>query len=87
MQLADRVGVDHSALSKLERGIHGYTQPMLENIAEALRVQPAELLGRDPNDPENIWAIAEAVKQAGPDQRRHIMAIIATFSSTALHGK
>ena len=43
------IGITHGAMSQLERGLTGYTQPMLEALAEILRCKPADLLTREPN--------------------------------------
>jgi transcriptional regulator with XRE-family HTH domain len=47
-QLAGRLGVVTSSVSQLETGKQGYSQPMLEAIAEALRCEPADLLNMNP---------------------------------------
>lgn len=46
--LAEHLGVTHGAISQVERGITGYTQPMLEGMAEAMECTPADLIMRDP---------------------------------------
>jgi hypothetical protein len=56
----------------LERGLRGYTQDMLEALAEALTTDPASLLMRDPSDPEAIWSIWD---QAKPGERRRIVEV------------
>lgn len=56
-QLADRVPMDKSNLSKVERGILPYNQEMLERLAEALMTDPASLLMRNPTDSASIWSI------------------------------
>lgn len=58
-RLADRVGVSVGALSQLERGDVGYTQPMLEALADALNCEPADLITYSPKavgDLRQIWA-------------------------------
>jgi transcriptional regulator with XRE-family HTH domain len=58
-RLADRIGVSTGALSQLERGDVGYTQPMLEALAEALSCEPVDLLTYSPKAAEelrNVWA-------------------------------
>jgi transcriptional regulator with XRE-family HTH domain len=58
-RLADRIGVSTGALSQLERGDVGYTQPMLEALAEALSCEPADLITYSPKaveDLRRIWA-------------------------------
>lgn len=41
-RLAERIEVTAGALSQLERGDVGYTQPMLEALAAELRCEPAD---------------------------------------------
>jgi DNA-binding Xre family transcriptional regulator len=43
------IGITHGAMSQLERGLIGYTQPMLEALAEILQCEPADLITRAPN--------------------------------------
>jgi DNA-binding Xre family transcriptional regulator len=78
-QLAERIGVTHGALSQLERGLTNYTQPMLEALAGALMCEPADLIMRDPSDPDGIWSIWD---QAKPGERRQIVAVAKTLMKT-----
>ncbi len=43
--LAEKAGVDHSMLSRIESGERGLSVPMAEKLAEALDTTAAELLG------------------------------------------
>src|SRR5215211_4544728 len=65
--LAERIGVSHATLSRVERGRQDYNQGLLELLAEELGTDPASLLIRDPTDPEGIWSIWD---QAKPGQQR-----------------
>jgi transcriptional regulator with XRE-family HTH domain len=60
-QLAERIGIARSYLTKIERGDRRYDQPFLEAAAEALRCTPADLIMRDPTDPEGLWSIYETL--------------------------
>ncbi len=71
-QLAERVDMKASALSMLERGQSGYTQPTLERLAEALNTDPASLIMRDPSNANRLWSIWE---QALPAERQQIEAV------------
>jgi transcriptional regulator with XRE-family HTH domain len=75
-QLADRVGTTHATLSRIERGIQPYNQPLLEAIADALGTDPASLLMRNPEDPEGIWTLLD---NAEPALRRQLVAIAQTL--------
>jgi transcriptional regulator with XRE-family HTH domain len=46
--LADKAGIDHSTLSKIESGARGLSVPMAEKLAEAMETTAAELLGISP---------------------------------------
>ena len=83
--LAERVGeriggMTHASLSRIERGLQPYSQPILEAIAEELTSgDVASLLMRDPNDPNAIWSIWD---QAKPGERRMIIDIAKTIVKT-----
>lgn len=49
--LAERLGVNHAVLSRVETGRVGYTQKMLEALSAVLRVSPSELVS-DAVEPE-----------------------------------
>ena len=78
-QLADRVGSTHATLSRLEKGLHPYKQPLLERIADELGTDPSSLLNRDPNDSDDIGPIWN---QAKADERRMIVEIAKTITKT-----
>ena len=71
-QLADRVPMDKSNLSKVERGILPYNQEMLERLADALMTDPAILLMRNPADTSAIWSIWD---QASTGERAQIESV------------
>lgn len=79
VQLAERVGITHASLSRIERGLQPYSQPLLEAIAEALATDPASLLMRNPEDPEGIWSVWD---QAKPGERRQIVELAKTLIKT-----
>jgi transcriptional regulator with XRE-family HTH domain len=78
-QLANRIGITHASLSRIERGLQPYSQPLLEALADALQTEPASLLMRNPTDPEGIWSIWD---QAKPGERRQIVEIAKTLIRT-----
>jgi transcriptional regulator with XRE-family HTH domain len=63
-QLAERIGIGKPYVSKIETGKRRYDQPFLEAAAEALQCTPADLLVRDPLDPEGIWSIWDGLQPA-----------------------
>lgn len=78
-QLAERVGMTHGTLSRIERGKTAYTQPVLEAVAEALGTTPASLIMRDPTKP-GIWDIWE---QIGPAERDQAIKVLEAFKKSA----
>src|SRR5581483_2652528 len=58
-RLAERIGRSVGQISQLERGLIGYTQETLELLADALLCDPADLIMRNPQDPEAIWSLWE----------------------------
>lgn len=82
-QLAERIGIDRSYLSKIENGAKRYDQIFLEAAAEALRCTPADLLMRDPSDPDGIWSIWDNLK---PSQRLQVVEIAKTIQRTGTDG-
>jgi len=77
--LAERIGTTHASLSRVERGLQPYSQPLLEALATALGVEPADLLIRNPEDPEGIWSVWD---QAKPAERRMIVDLAKTVTKT-----
>jgi transcriptional regulator with XRE-family HTH domain len=78
-QLASRVGMTQAQISQLENGKRGYTQETLEAIADALSVDTASLIMRNPDDREAIWSIWDRAKV---EQRRMITDIAETILKT-----
>jgi transcriptional regulator with XRE-family HTH domain len=72
-QLAERIGIARSYLTKIERGSRRYDQPFLEAAAEALRTEPARLINVDPTAPEGLWSLWE---QLTVPERAQALAVI-----------
>ncbi len=82
-QLAERIGMSHQNLGKIERFKVPYNQELLENLAAELRCAPADLIVRDPTDPEGLWSIWEGLKPAERTQAvRLIQAIKGSGTGT-----
>jgi transcriptional regulator with XRE-family HTH domain len=80
-QTADRVGTSvggftHASLSRIERGLQPYSQPILEALADALGTDAASLLMRDPNEAEGLWTLWD---QARPGERKLIVDLAKTI--------
>lgn len=78
-QLAERIGIARSYLSKIESGARRYDQPFLEAAAEALRCDAGDIITRDPTDPEALWSIWD---QLTPPVRRQAYAMIKALKAT-----
>ena len=76
-QLAGRLEVDRTTISKIESGKQEYSQGFLEATAYALRCEPADLIMRDPTAPSAVWSIWDAIPDS--DKPRAI-AILSTFA-------
>ncbi len=72
-QLAERIGIARSYLTKIERGDRRYDQPFLEAAADALQCQPGDLIMRDPTDVGGLWSIWE---QLQPIERVQAVAVL-----------
>ena len=78
-QLASAIGTTHATLSRIERGLQPYSQALLEAIADRLGIDVANLLMRDPLDPNAMWSIWD---QAKPGERRMIVEVAKTIVKT-----
>lgn len=75
-RLADRLETTKGFISQLENGHRGYTQRLLERLADALMCEPADLLIRNPTDPAGVWSIWETVPEVKrPDVLRIMQAM------------
>lgn len=81
-QLANRLNVAVSSISQLETGKQGYSQPMLEALADALGCQPADLLMRNPAMKNAVWSIEDQLSKAAPEKRSAILAVVETMLKT-----
>lgn len=82
-QLAERIGIARSYLTKIERGTRRYDQPFLEAAAEALRCEPADIIRLDPNDADGIWSIWDTLN---PVERQQAVAVIRAIRATGTDG-
>lgn len=81
-QLADRLGISRPQVSKWEKHTRQPDLTELEALAEILRCEPADLLMRDPTDPEGIWSVWDTL---APTERSQVVAIAKTFRKTGTH--
>jgi len=82
-QLAERIGIARSYLTKIERGSRRYDQPFLEAASEALRCRPSDLIDVDPTAPDGLWSILESLTVP---QRAQAVAVIKALQGTGTDG-
>jgi transcriptional regulator with XRE-family HTH domain len=88
-QLADRlqveleVDISEGQLSRIERGETPYSQDILEAVAQALRCEPADLIMRDPTQPDGIWSLIDTLQ---PAERAQAIAVLKALSRTGTGG-
>jgi len=84
-QLAERLRVElemdisEGQLSRIERGETPYSQDVLEALAQVLRCEPADLIMRDPSQPDAIWSLIDGLK---PIERAQAIAVIQALQRT-----
>lgn len=78
--LAERVGMTQGMISHLERNRVDFTASHLDLFAEALQCEPADLLIRNPADPEAPWSIWDTL---APPERRQAVEILKALKRTA----
>jgi len=72
-QLAGRLGVVTSSVSQLETGKQGYSQPMLEAIADALGCGPADLLNVNPFMEGEVVDLMRLINDKNRDQAIRVL--------------
>lgn len=79
-QLAARLEVDRTTVSKIEGGKQEYSQGFLEATAQALRCEPADLIMRNPTQPSAIWSIWDSIPDAEKPKAIAILSTLADLS-------
>lgn len=72
-QLADRLETTKQTVSRIENGVQPYGQDFLEACADALGCEPADLIMRNPEEPEGLWSIWQGI---APSQRDLALAVL-----------
>lgn len=65
-QAAERIGLDHSTLGRIERGLVPYSQGLLESAAEAYNCEPWDLLNVNPDKEGRVVDLTRILKDADP---------------------
>lgn len=82
--LAERIGMTHQNLGKIERFKVPYTQHLLEHLAEHLRCEPVDIIIRDPTVGDmGIWSIWDELK---PTQQRVVVELAQSLKRTGTDG-
>lgn len=68
-QLADRIGTVVSSISQLENGKQGYSQAILEALADALMCEPWDILNVNPLKEGDVVDLTRLLKDASPEQK------------------
>ena len=80
---ADEPFITKTSLSRIERSLQPYSQPLLEAIAAALDCQPADLIMRNPQETEAPWSIWESLQPAQREQAIQMLRVIQGTSDKA----
>jgi len=72
--LAERVGVSVATISRLESQKQGYTQSVLEALAEALLCDPADIISRRPGEPND--EVQRILSRAGKEKSGQILRVV-----------
>lgn len=75
-RLAERVGLTAGAISQLERGLTGYTQPTIEALADALNCEPGDLLDRNPLVEGQVVDLVSRLRHAPPALRQQVLDVV-----------
>ncbi len=79
-QLADMVGVSIPHLSEVERGKKNLNNHLLIRIAEALRVEPYELI--QPDERGEVRQLLDLTRQLSDDDKKRIAAFARNLLSS-----
>jgi len=81
-QVADIAGIDASSWSRIERGTQGWTPDVLDRIARALQVTPAELIAAADAPSEPPLPAPAAATDMHEDEREALAHLRRMSSST-----
>ena len=73
-QLAEMAGVTQATISRLESGKDSITLRQIKNIAEALNVEPSDVIA--PNRPVLMESLVERFRQLEPEKQKALMTLI-----------
>jgi len=82
-RLAERIGVTGGAISQLETRQTGYTQGMLEALADALNCHVADLLTYSPQAVKDLRGIWSAIPE---EDREQALRVLKSFVKDGTNG-
>lgn len=80
---AERIGMSHQNLGKIERGHVPYNEPLLDILADIYRTDKGSLIMRDPNVKDSLWSIYDQL--APPERQRLVERVQEEFKKTGTH--
>lgn len=82
--VAERVGMTHQNLGKIERGKVPYNEVLLDILADIYRTDKGSLIMRDPTIKDAFWSIVDAL--GVPERNRLIQRVEEEFKKTGTGG-
>lgn len=82
--VAERVGMSHQNLGKIERGKVPYNEVLLDILAEIYRTDRGSLIMRDPTRKDAFWSIYDQL--APPERQRLVQRVEEEFKKTGTGG-
>lgn len=82
--VAERVGMTHQNLGKIERGMVPYNEPLLDALAEIYRADRGSLIMRDPEVKDSFWSIYDQLP--APERKRLVEKVEHEFKKTGTGG-
>jgi transcriptional regulator with XRE-family HTH domain len=82
-QMSERIGMSHQNLGKIERGDVPYSEHLLERLAEEYRCDVADLIIRDPSDPDGLWSVYDQLR---PVERVQLVEMAKVIKRTGTGG-
>lgn len=75
--VAERVGMTHQNLGKIERGMVPYNEPLIDALAEIYRADRGSLITRDPTIRDPFWTLYDQL--AAPERERLVKRVEQEF--------
>lgn len=79
---AERIGLSRTQLSKIENLKSPYSQRILERAADAYGCSPADIIMRNPGDPNAPWSLQDSLEKAPQPIQAQIRAVVETLLKT-----